>query len=82
MQIDNITSFFKWLEQSIGMPLWAILIISIVCLIFVYLYGILIPITVLRTRKELANLRQVLGISKGEKSGNYQEQEPKYKWKT
>jgi hypothetical protein len=45
------------------------------------LYGILIPITVIRTRKELANLRQVLGISKEEMNGNYQKQGPKYKWK-
>ena len=81
MQIDNIKSFFKWLEQLIGLPLWAILIIAILCLIYVYLYGILIPITVIRTRKELANLRQVLGISKEEMNGNYQKQGPKYKWK-
>ena len=82
MQIDDITSFFKWLEQLIGLPIWAILIISIVCLIYVYLYGILIPITIIKTRKELTNLRKILGISKERTNGNYQKQGPKYKWRT
>lgn len=82
MQFRDITLFFKWLEQSLGLPLWAILIISIGCLIYVYLYGILIPITIIKTRKELTNLRKILGISKERTNGNYQKQEPKYKWKT
>ena len=82
MQINDITLFFKGLEQSLGLPLWAILTISIVGFIYVYLYGILIPIKVIRTRKELVNLRQVLGISKEKTNENYQRQRPKYKWKT
>ncbi len=82
MQIDDITSFFKWLEQLIGLPLWAILIISIVCFIYVYLYGILIPIKVIRTRKKLVNLRQVIGIFEEKTNGNYQKQGHRYKWST
>jgi hypothetical protein len=82
MQLNDITFFFKGLEQSIGLPLWAILIISIVCFIYVYLYGILIPIKVIRTRKELLNLRQVLGIFEEKTNGNYQKQGHRYKWRT
>ena len=72
MQINDITLFFKGLEQSLGLPLWAILTISIVGFIYVYLYGILIPIKVIRMRKELINLRQVLGISKEQTNGYFQ----------
>ena len=81
MQLNNITLFLKGLAQSLGLPLWAILLISIFFLIYVYLYGILIPITAVRTRKELANLRQILGISEDRPDGNYQKT-PKYKWRT
>ena len=81
MQLNNITLFLKGLAQSLGLPLWAILLISILCFIYVYLYGILIPITAVRTRKELAYLRQVLGISEERPNGNYQKT-PKYKWRT
>ena len=80
--LNTISSFFKSIEQSLGLPLWAILTISIVGFIYVYLYGILIPIKVIRTRKELINLRQVLGISKEQTTGDFQKQRPKYKWKT
>lgn len=82
MQINDITLFFKGLEQSLGLPLWVILTISIVGSLYVYLYGILIPIKVIRTRKELINLRQALGISKEQINGDYQKQGLKYKWKT
>lgn len=82
MQINDITPFLKGIEQSLGLPLWAILTISIVGFIYVYLYGILIPIKVIRMRKELINLRQVLGISKEQTNGYFQKQGPNYKWKT
>jgi len=82
MQLNDITLFFKGLEQSLGLPLWAISTISIVGCIYVYLYGILLPIKVIRTRKELINLRQVLGISKEQTNGYFQKQNPNYKWKT
>ena len=55
--------------------------ISIACLIFIYLYVIRIPIAVLKTRKELTNLRQVIGSSIEETKRNYHKQRP-YSGKT
>jgi len=81
MQLNDITLFLKGLAQSLGLPLWAIFIISIGCLIYLYLYGILIPITIIKTRRELTNQRKILGTSKERTNGNYQKQEPKYKWR-
>ena len=82
MQLPNITLFLNGLAQSLGLPLWAILLISIFFLIYVYLYGILIPITAIRTRKELANLRQALKISEESAKLDYAKKGPKYKWRT
>ena len=81
MQLNDITLFLKGLAQSLGLPLWAILLISILCFIYVYLYGILIPITIIKTRKELTNQRKILGTSKERTNGNYQKTQ-KYKWRT
>jgi hypothetical protein len=81
MQIDIIESYFKWLEQLIGLPFWAIFTISIACLFFVYWHGIHIPIAVLKTRKELTNLRQLIGDSIEEtKRNNYKH--GSYTWKS
>jgi hypothetical protein len=82
MQISDITLFFKGLEQSLGLPLWAILTISIVCFILVFFYGMLIPLSVLRIRKNLTNLIHVLGVSREESQSYFQRQGPKYKWRT
>ena len=82
MQLPNITLFLNGLAQSLGLPLWAILLISIFFLIYVYLYGILIPITAIRTRKELANLRQALRITEESVNLDYPKKRPKYKWRT
>lgn len=82
MQINDITLFLKGLEQSLGLPFWAILTISIVCFILLFFYGFLIPLSVLRIRKNLTNLIHVLGFSKEEAQGYLQRQEPKYKWRT
>jgi hypothetical protein len=82
MQINGIILFFKGIEQSLGLPLWAILTISIACLLLVFFYGILIPISVLRVRKNLTNLIHVLGVSREEAQSYFQRQGPKYKYKT
>ncbi len=82
MQINDITLFFKGLEQSLGLPLWAILTISIVCFILVFFYGILIPISVIRIRKNLTNLIHVLGLSREEAQRDFQKQGYRYKWDT
>ena len=82
MQINDITLFLKGLEQSLGLPFWAILTISIVCFILAFFYGMLIPISVLRIRKNMTNLIQVLGVSREEAQSYLQRQGPKYKWRT
>jgi hypothetical protein len=79
MQIDIITSYFNRLEELIGLPLWAIFTISIACLIIFYFYVIRIPIAVLKTRKELTNLRQLIGASIEETKRNYHKQ-GSYMW--
>jgi hypothetical protein len=48
----------------------------------VYLYGILIPLSIRRIRKEMINLNQKLGILSGEPKENYQRKNASYKWKT
>jgi hypothetical protein len=82
MPIEIIASYFEWLEKLIGIPFWAIVVFSIVCLFFVYWYGIRIPIAVLKTRKELTNLRQLIKVSIEDTKRNYHKQRPKYIWKT
>jgi hypothetical protein len=82
MQLNDITLFFKGLEQSLGLPFWAILTISISCIILIFFYGILIPISVLRIRKNMTNLIHVLGLSREEAQRHFQRQGPKYKWRT
>jgi hypothetical protein len=41
MQLNDITLFFKGLEQSLGLPFWAILTISIASFILIFFYGVL-----------------------------------------
>jgi len=82
MQLNDITLFFKGLEQSLGLPFWAILTISIASFILIFFYGVLIPISVLRIRKNMVNLIHVLGFSREESQRYFQKQGSKYKWRT
>jgi hypothetical protein len=82
MPIENTTNFFFGLEQSIGLPLWIILAISIVSLIFLLAYVILIPLTAISIRKNLTNLSQVIQAARQETKRNYQAQLYKYNWKS
>jgi len=82
MPIENTTNFFLGLEQSIGLPLWIILAISIVSLIFLLAYVILIPLTAISIRKNLINLSQVIQAARQETKRNYQAHLYKYNWKS
>jgi len=82
MPIENTTDFFIGLEQSIGLPLWIILAIAIVALIFLLAYVILIPITAISIRNNLSNLSQAILAAKQETKRKYQTQLYKYNWKT
>lgn len=81
MQINDILLFFKGLEQSLGLPLWAILTISVVGCILLFFYGMLIPISVLKIRKNLTNLIHALNVPREGARSHSQRQGPKYKWK-
>jgi len=82
MPIENTTDFFIGLEQSIGLPLWIILAISIVSLIFLLAYVILIPLTAISIRNNLSNLSQAILSARQETKRKYQAQLYKYNWKT
>jgi hypothetical protein len=82
MPIANTADFFIRLEQSIGLPLWVILAISIVSLIFLLAYVVLIPLTAISIRNSLSNLSQAIQTARQETKRNYQSQLYKYNWKT
>ena len=82
MPIENTTDFLLRLEQSIGLPLWIILAISIVVFLFLLVYVILIPLTAISIRNNLSNLSQVIQAARLETKRNYQAQLYKYNWKT
>jgi len=82
MVLNNITHFFKGLEQTLGLPLWALLTISVGCFLFVLFYGFFVPISIIRVRKNLNNLIHVLSTLPKEVPIISQKQGSKYRWKT
>ncbi len=82
MQLNDITNLFKGIEQTSGLPLWAVLTISIVFLFFIFLYGFFIPISIIRIKRKLNNLFNVLSVSREEAQRNLQKQSNRYRWKT
>ena len=58
--INNIANFLRGLEQTLGMPLWAVITISIGCLILLFFYGFYVPISMIRMRKKLTNITHFL----------------------
>ncbi len=82
MVLNNITHFFKGLEQTLGLPLWALFIISVGCFLFVFFYGFFVPLSMIRIRKNLNNLIHVLSTPPKEVQIISQKQGSKYRWKT
>jgi len=80
--MENIAIFYKELVRLTGLPPWALVALLIFLIITVYLYGIIIPTSVRRIRKEMINLNQKLGILSGEPKEKYQKNGASYKWKT
>jgi hypothetical protein len=80
--MEDIAIFYKELVKLTGLPLWALIVLLIFLIMAVYLYGILIPLSIRRIRKEMINLNQKLGILSGEPKENYQRKNASYKWKT
>jgi hypothetical protein len=82
MVLNNITNLFKGLEQTLGLPLWAVLTISVGCFLLVFFYGLFVPITMIRIKKNLNNIIHVLSTPPKEVQINSQMQGSKYRWKT
>ena len=58
--INNIANLLRGLEQTLGLPLWAVITVSIGCLIFLFFYGFYVPISMIRIRRNLNNITHFL----------------------
>lgn len=62
--INNIANLLRGLEQTLGLPLWAVITISVGCFLFVFFYGFFVPILIIRIRKNLNNITHFLRNSR------------------
>jgi len=62
--INNIANLLRGLEQTLGLPLWAVITISIACLILLFFYGFYVPIAMIRIRKSMTNINHFLRNSR------------------
>lgn len=79
--MNNITLYLNELVRFTGLPLWTLLILSVLIIFSVYLYGILIPLSVRRIKKEIINMNHKFGILVGEQDKGYKT-DSTYKWKS
>jgi hypothetical protein len=81
--MNNITLYLDKLVKYTGLPLWGILIISVFIIFFVYLYGILTPLSVRRIKKEMINMNHKLGLlAGGHNINNRKNESTTYRWKS
>ena len=80
--MNNITLYLDKLVKYTGLPLWGLLIISVFIIVFVYLYGILTPLSVRRIKKEMINMNHKLGLLAGGHDINNRKNESRYRWKS
>jgi hypothetical protein len=64
--MEDIAIFYKDLVKLTGLPLWVLIVLLIFFTIAVYLFGILIPLSIRKIRKEVINLNQKFEIFSGE----------------
>ena len=81
-QMEDIAILYRELVKLTGLPPWALIVLLISLIIAVYLYGILIPISIRKIRKEMINLNQNLGILLGEPKNKPQKNGASYQWKS
>ena len=62
--INNIANLLRGLEQTLGMPLWAVITISIGCLILLFFYGFYVPISMIRLKNNLNDIKYFLRNSR------------------
>lgn len=81
MHLNNIPQLLKEIEQTLGMPLWAVLIISALCILLIF-FAVFIPISIMKIRKKLDELIQDLSDFQETVNKKLQNQSSKYRWKT
>lgn len=79
--MNAITLYLNELIKFIDLPLWAVLILSVFIIFSIYLYGILVPLSVRRIKKEMINMNHKFGILVGEQDKGYKI-DSTYKWKS
>ena len=62
--INNIANLLRGLEQTLGLPLWAVLTISFGCLILLFFYGFYVPISMIRLKNNLNDIKYFLRNSR------------------
>ena len=58
--INNIANLLRGLEQTLGLPLWAVITFLISCLILLFLYGFYVPVSIIKIRKSMTNINHFL----------------------
>ena len=81
MSISEVISAFKALATATGLPLLIVLFGFAILVIVFYIYGIRMPLAVLRIRKEIIDMNRKIG-----QPDESQEKEPEkskhyYKWR-
>ena len=60
--INNIANLLRGLEQTLGLPLWAVITISVGCFLLLFVYGFLVPLSMIRIRKNLNNINYFTAV--------------------
>jgi len=58
--INNIANLLRGLEQTLGLPLWAVITFLISCLILLFFYGFYVPVSIIKIRKSMNNINHFL----------------------
>ena len=62
--INNIANLLRGLEQTLGLPLWAVITFSFGCLILLFFYGFYVPISMIRLKNNLKDIKYFLRNSR------------------
>jgi hypothetical protein len=62
--INNIANLLRGLEQTLGLPLWAVITFLISCLILLFFYGLYVPISMIRLKNNLNDIKYFLRNSR------------------
>ena len=62
--INNIANLLRGLEQTLGLPLWAVITFLISCLILLFFYGFYVPVSMIRLKNNLNDIKYFLRNSR------------------